>query len=205
VSRIDANTKNPHPVNINALPSSVAVGGDTVLVAERTTGTVDVIDTITNKARPRAVGKDPRGVVLTPSGLTGWVVDQKELVKVDIRTARVVRRIVLPLIPDQVTRSSDDVLWVTNSSTGQVMRVDSRDARPKVELIQVGNGPTGIAYGNGRVWVADSNDTTVSLIDPDQDKNPDNGYDVATIQLGFHPAAVAVDDQTGYVWVTVSA
>jgi serine/threonine-protein kinase len=207
VNLIDANTKKPHPININALPSSVAVGGDTVLVAEAAVGKVDIIDTIGSTPRPLKVGQAPSGVALTPNGLTGWVVDRKDqkLVKVDTQTAKVVQQIDLPLPPEQVTRSGDDVLWITNSSTGQVMRVDSRAARPKVELIQVGNGPTGIAYGLGRVWVADSNDTTVSFIDTDQEKNPDDGYDVATLQLGFRPTAVAVDAQTRSVWVTVSA
>jgi DNA-binding beta-propeller fold protein YncE/predicted Ser/Thr protein kinase len=206
VSLVDANTKKPHPININALPSSVAVGGDTVLVAESAVGKVDIIDTIGSTPRQLKVGQAPSGVALTPNGLTGWIVDRKDqkLVKVDTQTAKVVQQIDLPLPPEQVTRSGDDVLWVT-SSRSQVMRVDPRAPTPKIEPIPVGNGPTGIAYGMGKVWVADSSDTTLSFIDTDPDKNPNNSYAVATLQLGFHPTAVAVDDQTQSVWVTVSA
>jgi YVTN family beta-propeller protein len=60
----------------------------------------------------------------------------------------------------------------------------------------VGNGPTGIAFGADRVWVANSQDGTVSVIDPESDR-------VGTRQLGFRPAAVAVEQRA--VWVTLAA
>jgi DNA-binding beta-propeller fold protein YncE len=203
VSRIDADTKKPLPISIHAFPSSVAVEGETALVAERAAGTVDVVDLLRNTARLLAVGRAPSGVALTPNGSTGWVVVQgsRDVVQIDTRSVKVVQRISLPVIPDQAARSSDGALWVTSSSSSQVVRIDPRAPRAKPKLLLVGNGPTGIAFGRGRVWVADSNDTTLSSIDPD----PDNGYGVMTLQLGFHPAAVAVDDQTGNVWVTVAA
>jgi serine/threonine-protein kinase len=201
VSRIDANTKTPMPININALPSSVAVGGDTILVAEQAAGTVEVIDMITGNTRRLAVGKEPSGVALVRTGLTGWVVDheRRDLVQVDTGSVTVDRRIALPVIPNQVTRSNDGALWVTSSPSGQVVRVDPRAPHSKVPRIPVGSGPTGIAFGSGRVWVADSNDTTLSFIETD----PDDNYNVATIQLGFHPTAVAFDGDS--VWVTVAA
>jgi serine/threonine-protein kinase len=204
VSRIDADTKTPLPISIHALPSSVAVGGNTALVGELAAGTVDVVNTLMNTSRQLAVGREPSGVALAPNGSTGWVVDRanREVVQVNTQTVKVDRRIRLRVVPDQATLGvSDETLWVTSRASNKVVRIDLRTPRPKLKEISVGNGPTWIAFGEGRVWVADSNDTTLSSIDPD----PDNGYGVATIQLGFHPAAVAVDDQTGYVWVAVTA
>jgi DNA-binding beta-propeller fold protein YncE len=203
VSRIDGDTKEGTSIKLSAVPSSVAVGPETALVVERTAGTVDLVGVLGNSARPLQVGGAPTGVALAPDGSTGWVVDhgRKEVVQVDTRRVKVLRHIRLPVIPDQVTLSSDGALWVTSSRSNQVIRIDPGVPVARLKLIPVGNGPTGIAFGMGRVWVADSNDTTLSSVDP----NPDHGYRVATRQLGLHPAAVAVDDQTGNVWVTVSA
>jgi YVTN family beta-propeller protein len=203
VSRVDADTRVPLRTSLHARPSSVAVGGDVALVAERAAGTVDVVDMLRSTARQLKVGGAPSGVALKPDGSTGWVVDRasRDVVQVDTRTVRITRRTPLPVVPDQATRSSDGALWVTSSSRNEVLRIDPRAPGAKPKVIPVGSGPTGITFGKGRVWVADSKDTTVSSIDPD----PDNGYGVATLQLGFHPAAIAVDDQTGNVWVTVTA
>ena len=57
-------------------------------------------------------------------------------------------------------------------------------------------GPTGIAVGQGGVWVANSLDASVSHIDPE------SGDVLATIAVGDAPVDVAVDD-TG-VWVANS-
>jgi peptide/nickel transport system substrate-binding protein len=58
----------------------------------------------------------------------------------------------------------------------------------------VGNGPTGIALGDGAVWVANSLDNSVSRIDPNR------GVVVATIPVGGTPSGVAVG--LGAVWVS---
>ena len=63
--------------------------------------------------------------------------------------------------------------------------------------IRVGNGPSGIAFGADRVWVANGQDGTVSTIDPQSNE-------VGTLHLGFRPAAVAVVDQRA-VWVALAA
>ena len=60
--------------------------------------------------------------------------------------------------------------------------------------IQVGNGPTGIAFGHGAAWVANSLDGTVSRIDPDTNSV------TATVPTGNGPDAVAVDARG--IWVS---
>jgi DNA-binding beta-propeller fold protein YncE len=69
-------------------------------------------------------------------------------------------------------------------------------ADPANHLARVGNRPSGIAFGAGRVWVANTEDGTVSWIDPQSNK-------VGTTHLGFHPTAVAADQ--GAVWVALAA
>ena len=56
------------------------------------------------------------------------------------------------------------------------------------------NGPTGIAYGDGAAWVANSLDGTVSRIDPDTNSV------TAAVPAGNGPAAVAVDARG--IWVS---
>ena len=76
-----------------------------------------------------------------------------------------------------------------------MLRIDATTS--KVEAtIRVGNGPTGIAFGADRVWVANSQDGTVSTIDPQTNA-------VGAMRLGFQPTAVAVIERA--VWVALAA
>ena len=71
-------------------------------------------------------------------------------------------------------------------------RSDDREAG--LAPIQVGNGPTGIAFGDGAAWVANSLDGTVSRIDPDTNSV------TAAVPTGNGPDAVAVDARG--IWVS---
>jgi YVTN family beta-propeller protein len=57
-----------------------------------------------------------------------------------------------------------------------------------------GTGPSGIAVGDGAIWVANSGDNSVSRI------LPETTTVTATITVGRHPAGVALGE--GGVWVT---
>ena len=72
-------------------------------------------------------------------------------------------------------------------------RVDA--ASGSVRTIPVGDGPTGIAFGEGAVWVANSGDGTVSRIDSETEEV------VETIEVGNRPVGIAAG--AGSVWVTV--
>jgi YVTN family beta-propeller protein len=84
---------------------------------------------------------------------------------------------------------------VTSSDSDAVLRINPDTSKVQA-TIRVGNGPSGIAVGAGRVWVANADDGTVSTIDPQSNE-------VGTTHLGFRPAAVAVDQ--GVVWVALAA
>ena len=51
--------------------------------------------------------------------------------------------------------ASADAVWVTNPDVGTVTRIDP-DEQAIVDTIQVGENPTGIAVGEGAVWVVES-------------------------------------------------
>jgi streptogramin lyase len=61
----------------------------------------------------------------------------------------------------------------------------------------VGGAPSGLAAGEGSVWVTDTGDGTLQRIDPDSMSLQDDAVRVGTL-----PAAVAVGE--GSVWVTVA-
>ena len=84
-------------------------------------------------------------------------------------------------------------MWVTDNLADNVTRVDPTGA---LTPIAVGNGPSGIAVGEGGVWVADSLDNAVVRIDPNRRAV------VETIPVGQSPAGVAVGG--GSVWVANS-
>lgn len=61
-------------------------------------------------------------------------------------------------------------LWGTASGADLVMRVDTATGQVEGVTFPVGDNPQGIAYADGKVWVANQTDNTVSLIDlhPDE-------------------------------------
>jgi YVTN family beta-propeller protein len=75
-----------------------------------------------------------------------------------------------------------------------LLRVDPA-TNTVVDTIPVGDGPIGVAVGEGAVWVANELSATVSRIDPEKNEV------VETIPLGNRPAGIAVGHDR--VWVTV--
>jgi peptide/nickel transport system substrate-binding protein len=83
-------------------------------------------------------------------------------------------------------------VWVANSGERSVSWINPT-TNTEVKRIQLGNGPTGIAGGQGAVWVANSLDNSVARIDPD------TGKVVRSITVGGTPSGVGVG--LGAVWV----
>ena len=82
-------------------------------------------------------------------------------------------------------------IWVVRGIS-RVARIDPHKGRV-VARTRVGNRPSGIAVGEGGVWVADGYDDTVTRIDPRT-----SGV-IATIPVGRGANGIAVGD--GGVWV----
>src|SRR4029453_6458013 len=82
-------------------------------------------------------------------------------------------------------------VWVTNSADGTVDRIDTttHDRR----TIDVGAGPTAIAYSNGFAWGANSLDRTVSQISAETNRV------VQKFTVGNGPRAIGVGAEA--VWV----
>jgi len=83
-------------------------------------------------------------------------------------------------------------IWATSTTDDTAVRIDPQ-TMTVARRIPVGDRPTGIAYGAGAVWVANS-DGTVSRIDALR-------RHVTSIRVGGAPTGVAVAN--GRVWVSV--
>ena len=77
-----------------------------------------------------------------------------------------------------------------------MLRIDPRTNRI-VNEIAVGREPTGVAIGDGSLWVANTLDRTVSRIDPRRDRV------VATVPVSASPLRLAVGRRS--VWVAADA
>jgi YVTN family beta-propeller protein len=78
------------------------------------------------------------------------------------------------------------------ASKDRVVRIDP-STRQVLASIPTGNAPSGVATGEGSVWVANSGDGTVSRIDPVANKV------TGVIRVGKRPVAIAFGE--GAIWV----
>jgi class 3 adenylate cyclase/streptogramin lyase len=171
-------------------PKDVAVGHGAVWVANVTDGAVVRIDPVTHEPERFASGT---AVALGEN--TVWVADGLKLTGFDPETRRVGRRFTLRFEVSQLAVGEDGVVWATHQTDDAVSYVDPDGGSSALEGIA--NEPTGIAVGEGAVWVADSLGRSLVRIDAKSKKVE------RSIPLGSVPEAVVV--AAGRVWVTTRA
>jgi DNA-binding beta-propeller fold protein YncE len=89
--------------------------------------------------------------------------------------------------------ADDEHVWLLEAS-GDVVIPVAADGTP-LRPITVGEDPSGIAVGLDAVWVSDEGGD-VYRIDPITSE-------VTTLHPGGHLTAIAVDEATGTLWLTV--
>jgi YVTN family beta-propeller protein len=201
VVRVEPDADPTAMIPVRASPTAIVAAQDAVWVAGRTQtggGLVVRIDAGANQvAQTIPLRHPPTGLAITPDGGRVWVATaaDKAVHRIDTGAGGVVKEIDLPEPPDQAAYG-DGAVWVTSTKGNAVMRIDADTSKVKKPPIRVGNGPSGIAFGGDRVWVANSQDGTVSAINPQTNQ-------VATLRLGFRPAAVVAEQRA--VWVALAA
>jgi YVTN family beta-propeller protein len=196
VSRIDARTNTVRQtVDVGGGPSAVAVGAGAVWVANALAGTVSRIDPRTNRPVDTIpVGNTPNAIAFYDGAV--WVAnaDDRTVWKLDPATGDVLlRRFV-----DAAARGmavGGGAVWLTDPVDNALVRLDTRTN--VVTRVNVGSGPTAVAYDDGAVWVANNLDGTVSRVDADRVVVTD------TVQVGVAPNGIAVTRDA--VWVTDEA
>jgi YVTN family beta-propeller protein len=208
-------------VGRDAAPPLVAAGA--VWVANEADGTVSRIDPKANKVVATILIGDPQVMVaagcgpgsvhsfmyftllnrrcdipssLTWDGRSVWAADNVApgLDRIDPGTNRVVQRIALDADPFDLAWGYGS-LWVSSyfHEPRELLRVDPATGQVLATITDVTLGATGLAVGDGAVWVASTYGNLVARIDPATNRV------IATIPVEQYPLAVTVG--SGAVWV----
>ena len=178
----------------------VAFGAGAVWVTDTLAATATRIDPQTREV----VGKvqmgepgsmSPKAIAVDDNHL--WVGDglNPVLLQIDLETGHVAATVGLRAVPTEIAVGDNGTVWVTSYAADLVTVIDQTTLQ--TTTIQVGQGPTGVAFGEHAVWVAEGLDGSVSQIDPASRKV------VRTIRVGGATDDVAIGD--GSVWVSVHA
>jgi streptogramin lyase len=134
------------------------------------------------------------GFRLVADRLGAWMGVRSHLVRVDSSTQVTVRRRVAYMITD--LQRARNGLWVTDSGSNEVVRVDPRTGAIR-ERITVPGAPRAVAVDRGVLWVAADDPQTgaghVYRIDPA------SGQVAATVDLVDRPTDLAAGE--GSLWV----
>jgi DNA-binding SARP family transcriptional activator/DNA-binding beta-propeller fold protein YncE len=136
---------------VGKLPLFVAFGYGAAWVANYRGDSVSVIRPGSARAETIPVGQGPLGIAAGAGAV--WVVTfwQRELVRIDPETRRVVARIDIGDGPLGVTVGAGAV-WVTNRDSRTISRVEP--SRNKVvATIRLAAAPYGVRFAHGRLWV----------------------------------------------------
>lgn len=177
------------------LLSGAVAGGGSLWVADTNAGTIERIDTTTDRVVDVIpVGAPADGLAIGEGGI--WVTNSLEdtLTRIDPVKREVVGSFDMPGAAGFVAVGAGRV-WMSDPTGDTVAVFDP--ATNRLVTIRVGRGPTGIAFGAGAVWVANTKDGTVSRIDPETHEV------VATVDVGGDPYSITAGSQG--VWVTLLA
>jgi YVTN family beta-propeller protein len=183
-------------------PAHVAAGAGYLWVANLGDDTVTQI-----APRERSVvsttspGMTVGGVAADAGGV--WIGDirRTRLVRLDPSFQRpsVVRSVRIAPYPEGFGQRGENQVAIAYGSVwsgrtfGAIARVDAV-SRDVLATTSVGNDPSAIAAGAGSIWVTDSDDNTVTRLDPESE-----GAVIGTTSVGQGPNALAVG--AGAVWV----
>jgi sugar lactone lactonase YvrE len=180
-------------IDVGAAALGIAAEGNSMVwAAEPDQQRVASIDT-----GDRSVGTIPIEGSRTPSEVAAgdgviWVVDRGggQVFRVDPSDPSAAEGFGVGANPKGVVVSDDGSVWVANTDLGTVVRLNG-DGEQQAK-VDVGGEPRLLAYGFGRVWVADG-DGAVEAIDP-----ADNTFE--TVKVPGSPEGVAAGAEQ--VWVT---
>jgi DNA-binding beta-propeller fold protein YncE len=208
VLRVDATTGAVigEPVAVEPGPAALAVAPSGIWVTGVQEGTVQRIDPQTMIAStPIPVGYGPVALAATQEAV--WVLNalDRAMVRIEQATGKVSEPVPVPAgAADLVVAFGR--LWVAAASSGTVTPHDpetGRRAGPALvvdERTDAGMGPTGVAPGDGRLWVANNHDKTIRGIDPSSlALAPPQTF---SDRLGSGPIAVRTTFAFGALWVT---
>ena len=182
VTRIDPKTSREvgDPIAVGSQPGDIATGAGAVWVANTADGTVTRIDASSGQADdPIQVAQyQVLGLSFGEDGVRVAKTDDRlaRTIEVGIRGIRLEDPSEVPAAIPVRLAAGEGGVWATlvggvrppdfTPRPGGVALVDPASVDVASERIRVGDRPSGIALGDGAIWVADSGDGTVTRIDP---------------------------------------
>lgn len=197
VSIVDLNSHEiiaDSPVDGAPAPVAYDPRGGRAYVISADTGRLSVLDEEARIIDRRELGEGAFGVAVAPDGgvfVTDWYRGRllrldgalQELWAVDTGAA-----------PAGVAVSNDGLLVATaDRDDNQVSLFDSRTGRLIRKIKTAGEHPFAVTFHAGRIWTADVQSDTVSVIDPLK------GQLVGQIETGSHPYGVAFAGGHGFI------
>jgi DNA-binding SARP family transcriptional activator/DNA-binding beta-propeller fold protein YncE len=192
IVRIDARTNRiVEDIPVGRDPSGIVTAGDAVWVSNERDRTLSRVDARTRSAKTIGglsgvgfVTQDDRGNIYA----SGW--DYPYVWRIDPKRAQVAERFRVRTRAVGVAVGGGS-LWVVDRLANGVTRIDL--ARPRAPgFVHVGSDPIVAVFAYGALWVANSDDGTVSVIRPGVSK-PE------TISVPSKPFGIAAGG--GAVWV----
>jgi class 3 adenylate cyclase/streptogramin lyase len=171
----------------------LAVGGGAVWALDAAEGSLWRIDPRAEQGRKLADGLN--GLSLAVGRSAVWVAGSSGLMKIDPATGVVLNS--EPVGSEAFSERTSvalgpDAAWFAASSGPTLFKVDPETLGTS-ETFTVGRGPSGVAIGEGAVWVANSRDGTVSRVDLEDGEQE-------TVELGAVPGGIITD--FGDVWAS---
>ncbi len=157
-----------HPLALGGRPISVVSGFGRIWVADISGSVVWEINpkTASVVGSPIPVAEGPVSLAAGDGGV--WVASlvAGSVSLIDPRTRNVVATATLPDGAVRLTIGPDGV-WVSGQ-TDSLTRVDARPVNGSLQwrTVEVGQGPFGVAVGDGSVWVANVKSGSVSRVEP---------------------------------------
>ena len=188
-------------IDIDGTPSSLAVDGSTVWVADRQRRTVTRLDTATGSSI--SIGSIGIPEAIAAGDDAAWVVDPfgGTVLRIDETGAvTTLKRLAAPV--DAVY--AFDSVWVLEATNERVFRLDPLTGRTQTQIdLLPGGGPLRIAAGTSSIWILNTLDRSLSRIDPTTDAMDLNAIPLfcgTAVQL-CTPTDLSVSNDA--IWVTI--
>jgi serine/threonine-protein kinase len=196
VLRIDpANEAVLARIEVGGRPGAIAFGGGRVWVADEKGAGITAINAAGGRIFKAGIGPHaaPLRLAVGAGGLWVSSASTGTVRRIDLGSAVAGSPVAVGRGPAGLTVAGG-VVWVANSRSDAVTRLDPATHTLLGEPIAVGAAPGGIDAGTETVWVANSGDGTVSRIEIES-----GAADGGPIAVGADPGAVAIGEEA--VWV----
>jgi streptogramin lyase len=182
-------------IDVGGSPGAIAFGGGDVWVADEDGAGVSAVAAKSGRVLRRGLPPhaEPLRLAVGQGGLWVSSATTGSVRRVDLSTFRIDSPVSVGRGPAGVT-VAHGLVWVANSRSNTVTKVDPSIHAVVGDPIEVGEQPGGIDAGNSTVWVASAAEDAVTRIDLESGERSG-----APIQVGSEPGAVAVGETA--VWV----